>query len=70
MADESEVREPTDEEIASLTEPKEEEVPVIIAVHNGVVIDGRPMFAPSNYLVPISKLQQVQRYLSPHEVLG
>jgi|GEM_PF-3667059 len=57
------------DDISELTEPQEETVPIIIAVHNGIVQEGRPMFVPSHYMVPITELHRVQRLLSKWEVL-
>jgi len=64
------VSEPTSADTADLQGETEELVHVIIAVHNGLVVEGKPMFVPSHYMVPITKLLHVQRLLSKHEQIA
>jgi len=61
------ISEPTAADLADLEGDPEELIPVVIAVHNGLVVEGRPMFIPSYYMVPISELLYIQRRLNKHE---
>lgn len=49
-------------------EPEEEKVPVVVAVHNGIMQNGQPMFIEHHYLVPITVLGTVQKALADHQV--
>lgn len=59
--------EPTADDLADL-EDTPELVPVIVQVHNGLVIDGQPMFVPSVYEVPINELWEVQKRWAAFEI--
>lgn len=59
--------EPPADDLADL-EDASELVPVIVQVHNGLVIDGQPMFVPSVYEVPIHELWEVQKRWAAFEI--
>lgn len=48
-------------------DPDEERVPVIVAVHNGVITNGQPMFVQHAYQVPVSVLGAIQATLADYE---
>lgn len=56
-----------DDDLTDL-DPPEERVPVIVAVHNGVITNGQPMFVQHAYQVPISVLGAIQATLADYQV--
>lgn len=47
----------------------EETVPVVLAVHNGMVVNGQLALIPTAYRVPVSVLAQVTELLVPYEAI-
>lgn len=65
---------PSEEEIdqivAAETAEPEQIVPVILAIHNGVVEDDVPQFVSIRYMLPVSVLMEVRSKFGPYEAIG
>ena len=52
---------------AALAEDEEDRIPVMLLIHNGVVENGVPQFAPFRYMLPANVLMDLRGQLSSYE---